>query len=127
MGAKNQPKTPGSGRKPNTPNKATQTLIEKCAKLKCDPFEILLLFANGDWKALGYEEAQKIKGYTQDGSPIYEDRISEELRQKSARDACEYIHPKRKAMELSAADQQGFKVIVCDYTLKKDEPSAPHS
>jgi len=38
---------------------------------------------------------------TKDGSTFEELTISPELRQKSAKDACEYLFPKRKAIEHS--------------------------
>lgn len=89
---------PGSGRTKGTPNKATKILQDKCEELGVDPFTVLLLFAKGDYEALGYEK-ERVKTITEAGEPIYELTIAPELRQKSARDACEYIHPKRKAVE----------------------------
>lgn len=87
-----------AGRKKGTPNKATQTLQEIADSLGIDPFKILLYFAKGDWEALGYEspEIQKCSM----GNTYYEPVIPPELRQKSAKDACEYLYPKRKAIEL---------------------------
>ncbi len=100
MSAKGQPKTIGSGRKKNTPNKDTRTLMEKAAELGIDPFEILLRFAAEDWKGLGYDARTKIS-FTSAGIEFEEFLIKPELRGKCAAEACQYIHAKRKALEQS--------------------------
>lgn len=87
-----------NGRPKGVPNKRTQDLIELAEKHECNPFEILLLFAKGDYEALGYKQYQ----YKQYGENVVEEMtIPPELRQKSAKDACEYLFPKRKAIEHS--------------------------
>lgn len=90
----------GAGRKKGTPNKRTQVLQEKAEALGVDPFEILLLFAAGRWEALGYTEKQKVVMVTQSGMEVFDDVIDAELRQKSAADACQYLFPKRKAIDM---------------------------
>lgn len=91
-----------NGRPKGVPNKRTQDLFELAEKLECNPFEVLLHFAKGDYQALGYEERQfKTYGTGEDSYTIDELTISPELRQKSAKDACEYLFPKRKAIEHS--------------------------
>lgn len=107
------------GRVKGVPNKKTTTLIQKCEELKVDPFEILLLFAKGDWKALGYPMSKQVKSYTQSGEAIEEDVISPELRGQCAKEACQYLYPKRKAVELSSDEGTGFKIVVEDYSGKK--------
>jgi hypothetical protein len=90
-----------NGRPKGVPNKRTQDLIEIAEKLECNPFEILLLFAKGDYEKLGYEKWH----YKQIGENVVEElSISPELRQKSAKDACEYLFPKRKAVEHTFKD-----------------------
>jgi len=89
---------PGAGRKKGTPNKRTLEAIELSERLDCNPLEILLLFAKGDWKALGYSEKTVTKFYGE--TMVIEDVIQPELRQKSAKDACEYIYAKRKAIDV---------------------------
>lgn len=96
-------KNPNAGRKKGTPNKDTRTLQEKAAALGCDPFEVLIYFAKGDWEALGYKNSERVVSTSENGvttAPV----ISAELRQKSAKDACEYLYPKRKAVEVSGPD-----------------------
>jgi len=108
---------PGSGRQKGTPNKTTQELHDKCAELGVDPFHVLLLFAKGDYEALDYEK-ERVKMVTENGDEITELTISPELRQKSAKDACEYLHSKRKSTEHSV-DDKGFKILIEDYLGKK--------
>ncbi len=86
------------GRAKGTPNKPTQTLVDKAQELGCDPFEILLRFAKGDWKGLGYEKETETK-FTAAGIEFDEHVIKPEMRVKAAAEACQYIHAKRKAIE----------------------------
>jgi hypothetical protein len=96
-------KPPGSGRKAGVPNLPTQKLSEKAAALGIDPFEVLLLFAKGDWAALGYETGERLKSAGEHGD-VYEFTISPDLRARAARDACDYLYPRRKAVALTDAD-----------------------
>lgn len=101
-------KPEGSGRKPGTPNKTTQDLHEIAERLECNPFEVLIHYAKGDFKALGYEEFQIM--VTKTGETVSVLTIPPELRQKSAKDACEYLYPKRKAVEHSGAVESKMSV-----------------
>lgn len=92
MASKDGKKT--GGRKKGTPNKFTQDLHELAQEMGVNPFEVLLNFAKGDYKALRLPET------TAFGSPT----IPPELRQKAAKDACEYLFPKRKAIEHTGAN-----------------------
>lgn len=85
------------GRPKGSLNSRTQDLFDIAQRNNCNPFEVLIWFAKGDFEALGYEHHQ-IK-VTKDGTTVTELTISPELRQKSAKDACEYLFPKRKAVE----------------------------
>ena len=105
-------RTPGSGRKKGSGNKKSLLVAEKAMELGVDPFEILLKFASADWKALGYKEEYQV---TKDGARL---TISPEVRLKAASEACQYILPKKKAMEISNGEN-GFKLIIEDYTTKK--------
>lgn len=86
------------GRAKGTPNKPSQTLIDKAKELDCDPFEILILFAKGDWKALGYD-SRTVTKYTKNGQSYEVDTVTAEQRLNGAAQACQYLHPKRKALE----------------------------
>ena len=101
------PRPSKAGRKKGTANKKTQLLIDKAKELDCDPFEILLRFAKGDWSGLGYEDKEKIVAYSVNGEPIYDMVITPEMRLKAAGDACQYLHPKRKAIEMQPGEDGG--------------------
>lgn len=92
------------GRVKGTLNKATINLRELAEKLGVNPFEILLHFASGNWKALGYDSSTRIASFTQSGDPIYDDVIKPADRLKAAAEAVSYLEPKRKAVEHSGPD-----------------------
>lgn len=86
------------GRGANTPNKDTQDLQKISEELGIHPFKILLYFASGAWKALGYKAETYIergKGYK--NKFLY---IKPELRVKAASEAAQYLYPKRKQVEI---------------------------
>lgn len=122
MGASGKPKTKGSGRVKGIPNKNTLPLEEKAKELGIDPFEVLLLFAKSDWKSLGYE-AQSYTKTGRNGETYEVDYISSDLRLKAASEACQYLFPKRKALDHTLSNPEGessgFRMIVEDYTTKK--------
>jgi hypothetical protein len=88
------------GRKKGTPNKITAQVLEKTRELGIDPLEILLLFAAGDWKALGYEEDRFLSGSNEHGA-YCKWTIDPAVRARCAAEACQYLYPKRKAIEHS--------------------------
>ena len=88
------------GRAKGTPNKNALPLKEMAEKLNCNPFEILLRFAMGDWNGLGYK-AEATYAPTQKGEVIEKPTIPPELRVKAASEAAQYLYPKRKAIEHS--------------------------
>lgn len=91
-----------NGRAVGSINKNRQALHDKAKELGVDPFEILLLFAKGDHERLGLKEYT----YKTFGENTVEElTISPELRQKSAKDACEYLHAKLKSVEHSIDDE----------------------
>jgi len=93
---KGKTKTKTGGRLKGTPNKRTQSLIERAEALGVDPFEVLLHVAKGDWKSLGYKT-----GTTEGPFGSKPERITLKDRMHAAAEACQYIHPKRKAVELT--------------------------
>lgn len=99
------------GRRKGIPNRKTQALQERADALRVDPFTILLLFAAGDWRGLGYKKATYWKAVGQYGG-YNEDRIPAELRAKCAADACQYLHPKRKAIEVTGRDGGPLEVYL---------------
>lgn len=73
--AKGKPRPEGAGRKKGTPNKSTQTLLDKCIAKGIDPFEALLELAGTC------------------------DR--DEIRLGALKEICSYLYPKRKSLEHS--------------------------
>ena len=85
-------KTPGSGRKKGSPNKKTIELLDICVKHGLHPFEGMVLLAKA--------EADPDKKF---------DKLEK---------IAQYVHPKRKAMEISNGDENGFLVVIKDYSKK---------
>jgi hypothetical protein len=88
------------GRVKGTPNRTTLPLQELAQKLNCNPFEILLRFAMGDAKGLGYA-LDTVEQTTPKGDIIEKPLITPEIRVKAASEAAQYLYPKRKAIEHS--------------------------
>lgn len=101
------------GRPKGVKNKITKLAHEKAEELGIDPFKILLLFAKGDWKALGYKEETYVASVSEFGN-TEKHHIEANTRAKCAADACRYLHPTQKAVEI-IGDQVPFKVILEDY------------
>jgi len=76
---------PTAGRRKGAKNKKTIAAAEKAKEMGIDPFELLLLFAKGDNVSLGYSK---------------KDPIPMDLRLSATKEACSYIHPKRKSIEM---------------------------
>lgn len=94
MPAKGQTNNP-KGRPKGIKDIRTQTRRDANAiadRLGCDPFEILVHFAKGDADALGY-----------DGGTIPPD-----MRLQAAKEASQYLYPKRKAVEHSGEIKGGL-------------------
>lgn len=87
------------------PNKSTKLLEEKAKSLGVDPFDILLKFAAGDWQGLGYDNEVYVMENAAGGTKIGY-TITPDMRLKAASEACQYILPKRKAMEITSQDEE---------------------
>lgn len=74
-----------------------------CKDLDVDPMEILLRFAKGDWKGLGYksETVTKYSGETH----WEEERISSSERIQAAKEAAQYVYSKLKTIEVIKENQ----------------------
>jgi hypothetical protein len=90
------------GRSKGTPNKKTFDAQALAERMGIDPLELLLNFAMGDWKALGYDSSiqTKLVGET----AISEDTIPVSIRAQAAKEAAQYLYPKRKAIEHTGKD-----------------------
>lgn len=121
MAAKKGHKKAG-GRKKGTPNKRTQSVIDKVSALGCDPIVFLCHVMKGDWEKLGYQSQTVLKSAGM-GQTFEEDVIQLGDRKDAAKELAHYIYPKRKAIEIST-DENPFnndEDIVVDLTWEDDE------
>lgn len=88
------------GRPKGSPNKTVLDVRTKAEELGVDPFEILLLFAKGDWASLGYKSEQYICKSGKDGD-AFAFTIDPSVRAKCASEATQYLFAKRKALEVT--------------------------
>lgn len=93
---KGTPRPEGAGRRAGTPNKKTLDLFAKCEALGIDPFEELLKIA----------------------SPLNE---NPDHRLQALKEVCQYLYPKRKAMEVSGSLNTSISSIVDDLSTKSDD------
>lgn len=91
------------GRKKGTQNKRTLMVNDIMQRVAVDPLEILMLFAKGDWKGLGYDSEvyvmENASGATKIGYVI-----SPELRLSAAKEASQYLYPKKKEADIEEED-----------------------
>jgi len=106
------------GRQKGAKNKHTFNAEELARDLDCDPLEVLLFIAKGDWAALGYE-AECYFLEKPDGAVKAGYTVSPEMRLKAAQEACKYLYSQKRSVELSNPDGTGFKIVVEDYSNKK--------
>lgn len=107
---KGEPRPANSGRKKGTPNKLKQRARDLADEMGVDPLRILLLFAAEDWKALGYPDREKVVNVTDTGEKIYDYVISPSMRVSSAKEAAQYIFPKRKQTDIGEDNKVGQTV-----------------
>lgn len=104
MGKELENNAPGRpGRPKGSLNARTSDLLDICKKHDFNPFEALVLYAKGDHETLKLPK-YTVVSITKEGEPIEKLTISPELRQKSAKDACAFIIPTLKAVELTGAE-----------------------
>lgn len=107
----------GEGGRPKGAKNLRSFNAEEIAnRLDIDPLEVLLLFAKGDWKSLGYHD-EKIVTVTKDGAKE-EFTIQPAVRARSAAEACKYFYSQKQAVALST-NEEGFKIVIEDYTKEK--------
>ncbi len=116
------------GRRPGALNLKTKfgpKAEETAKRLGVDPFEILLLFASNDWKALGYNSATR-EVATKGGGFVEVDTIQPIERIAAAKSACPYLLPTKQAIAFTDADGKSLEVslplLIEAMLLKKNEP-----
>lgn len=106
------------GRQKGTPNKRNFKVEEIAAKFSIDPFEVLMMVAAGDWKALGYEGPTRTS-FAASGIEFEEPWIKLSDRVQAAKEAAKYLYSQKQSVALSTAEDTGIKVEVVDYTSGK--------
>jgi len=101
--------TVSGGRPRGARNKDTLEAEALAQKLGIDPFEVLLRFAAGDWKGLGYKEEMRAVAHSEEGT-VYDYTIPTPVRAKCAEKATEFLRPKLKSIEFTgdAANAAAF-------------------
>lgn len=80
------------GRAKGTPNKSTQNLLDICEQEGIEPFRAML------------------RAFKDIEDPVRQVDALEKI--------CQYLYPKRKAIELSTDEDSGFQIIIKDYSDK---------
>ncbi len=86
------------GRAPGARGKAGRQIDEMAVQMNVNPFKILLLFASGDWEALGLK-SETVTVHLPGGAINEEWSIPVALRLKAASEAAAYLYPKLKSVE----------------------------
>jgi hypothetical protein len=107
------------GRQKGTPNKRNLNVEDIASRFELDPFEVLLMVVNKDWKGLGFDGPNKTC-FTSNGIEYEKPNIELTDRVQAAKEASKYLYSQKQAVALSSGDT-GFKIVVCDYT-KDDKP-----
>jgi len=110
------PKT--GGRTKGSVNHRTKELLTITEELGVHPFEVLLHFVKGDWRSLGYKSGTR-QILTKTGDIVEIDVIEPETHLKAASEACQYLYPKRKAVELSG--EEGKPLSFTDLISKANQ------
>lgn len=115
---KGRGKVPGSGRKKGSINKTTLMAIEIAQKHDFNPFEMLMHFARGDEKALGWDHPMcKV---LPNGTIVEIDRITPLMRLQAIIEACSYLHAKMKSIELSENPDKPVGATLVDLVKQID-------
>jgi hypothetical protein len=86
------------------------------ARLGINPLEIVMKFAAGDWKGLGYE-SDRYEIETPSGNIKQVFVITPNMRLDASKEASKYLFSQKKSIELSTGEE-GFKVVIEDYAKK---------
>lgn len=96
---------PGNPGRPKGARNKRTLQVEIIAEKFNDPFKLLMMFAEGDWKGLGYDSEVYVMEGPQGATKIGY-TISPEMRLAASKEACQYLYPKRK----EEPDEEPFEV-----------------
>lgn len=89
---------------------------EIAQKFDCEPFEILMRVASGDWQFFGFKGDTKVT-YSPQGIEIEELNIPFKDRVQAAKEASRYLYSPKQAVDPKTGDS-GIRVVIEDYTKK---------
>jgi hypothetical protein len=107
------------GRPKGVKNIKTFNVEEIASRFALDPFEVLMMVVNNDWKGLGFDAPAKIS-YTNAGIEFEEPHVKMPERVAAAGKASRYLYAEKKAVELSTGET-GIKIEIVDYSTKVKE------
>ncbi len=109
------------GRKKGTPNYTTMRAMTIAIANSFNPFEMLMHFARGDEKALGWKEP--LVQVLPDGRMLELERITPQMRLAAIMEACEYVHPKMKSIEHTGDPDNPIALNLVDLVKQLDDLS----
>ncbi len=112
---KTMPRSPG--RPKGSKDKRTLGIEMIAAKFNLDPFEVLMMISNGDWKGLGFEEKTKIT-YTMNGIEVEEENVPLAQRCAAAKEAARYLYSQKHNVQMSTPEGASVKVVIEDYSSR---------
>jgi hypothetical protein len=133
MRPKGSPKTPGSGRKKGTPNKKTEALLELLERKNFSPAEAMIYVYRKAIKE--YKRAEEVHDALQeaalekglDGLKIHilgPDYLT--IAGNMAKELMQYVHPKRKAIDLTSGGEPLSFVELMKEAAKADGEPGSH-
>lgn len=104
------------GRPKGSKNKHTFQVEEIARRFDKEPFEILMMVANGDWEGLGFK-AETRTVFTPQGIEMEEDNVPLRERTAAAKEAAKYLYSAKQAVQVTAPE--GIRVIIEDFCKAK--------
>jgi hypothetical protein len=105
------------GRQKGSRNKRNLQVEEMATRFDLDPFEILMMVANGDWQGLGFE-SPKQDIVTAHGT-VSELNIKLSDRLHAAKEAAKYLHAQKQSISGSTSQDNQMVLTIHDYTSNK--------
>ena len=107
------------GRPKGSKNKRTLEVEEIISKMKINPLQMLIHFAENQYKKLGYDSPTRTS-FTSAGIEFEEEIITPELRVTALKEVIKYVYAQKKATDLTInPESQGFKIVIEDYSKEK--------
>lgn len=99
-----------AGRPKGSKNVRTLEIEAIISRYPLNPFEVLMMISAGDWKGLGFETKTHTT-FTQQGIEIEEENIPIAIRCQAAKEAVQYIFPKKKIITVDITKEEAIRVL----------------